>query len=94
MELDSKIKKIKTLKKENKRLQKLVDILQEEKKSLESIIMLQNTLLATQPSKINETYSLNQKTIYNPFTPWTNCCASICYPDGFNPQANWCKNLE
>lgn len=34
----------------------------------------------------------NQKTIYNPFTPWTNCCASINYSDGFNPQANWCSN--
>lgn len=28
----------------------------------------------------------------NPFTPWTNCCASISYPDGFNPQSNWCEN--
>lgn len=36
----------------------------------------------------------NQKTICNPFTPWTNCCASISYPDGFNPQANWCKGPE
>lgn len=36
----------------------------------------------------------NQETIYNPFTPWTNCCSSIIYPDGFNPQANWCKSLE
>ena len=33
----------------------------------------------------------NQETIYNPFTPWTNCCNSIMYSDGFNPQANWCK---
>ena len=37
----------------------------------------------------------NQKTIYNPFAPWT--CASINsinYSDGFNPQANWCSNNE
>ncbi len=34
----------------------------------------------------------NQKTIYNPFAPWTNCCASISYSDGFNPQANCCSN--
>lgn len=34
----------------------------------------------------------NQKTIYNPFAPWTCCCASISYSDGFNPQANWCSN--
>ena len=33
----------------------------------------------------------NQKTIYNQFAPWTNCCASISYSDGFNPQAN-CSN--
>lgn len=33
----------------------------------------------------------NQKTICNPFTPWTNCCASINYSDGFNPQANCSK---
>lgn len=33
----------------------------------------------------------NQKTIYNPFAPWTNCCASINYSDGFNPQANCCS---
>ena len=33
----------------------------------------------------------NQKTIYNPFVPWTNCCASISYSDGFNPQANCCS---
>ena len=36
----------------------------------------------------------NQEPIYNPFTPWTNCCNSIVYPDGFNPQDNWCKSLE
>ena len=34
----------------------------------------------------------NQKTIYNPFAPWTNCCASINYSDGFNPHANCCSN--
>ena len=34
----------------------------------------------------------NQKTIYNPFAPWTNCCASISYSDGFNPQTNCCSN--
>ena len=22
----------------------------------------------------------------------TNCCASISYPNGFNPQSNWCEN--
>lgn len=33
----------------------------------------------------------NQNLIYNPFTPWTNCCASINYSDGFNPQANCSK---
>lgn len=33
----------------------------------------------------------NQKTIYNPFAPWTNCCAPINYSDGFNPQANCCS---
>lgn len=21
-----------------------------------------------------------------------NCCASISYPNGFNPQSNWCEN--
>lgn len=36
----------------------------------------------------------NQETICNPFTPWTNCCNSIMYSDGFNPQDNWCKSLE
>lgn len=36
----------------------------------------------------------NQKTIYNPFAPWTNCCASISYSDRFNPQANCCSNNE
>ena len=36
----------------------------------------------------------SQETMCNPFTPWTNCCNSIMYSDGFNPQANWCKNLE
>ena len=34
----------------------------------------------------------NQKTIDNPFAPWTNCCASINYSDGFNPHANCCSN--
>ena len=34
----------------------------------------------------------NQKTIYNPFVLWTNCCASISYSDGFNPHANCCSN--
>lgn len=34
----------------------------------------------------------NQKTIYNPFALWTNCCASISYSDGFNPQSNCCSN--
>lgn len=34
----------------------------------------------------------NQKTIYNPFDLWTNCCASISYSDGFNPHANCCSN--
>ena len=34
----------------------------------------------------------NQKIIYNPFAPWTNCCASINYSDGFNPHANCCSN--
>lgn len=34
---------------------------------------------------------LNLETVNNPFTPWTNCCASINYPNGFNPQSNWCK---
>ena len=34
----------------------------------------------------------NKKTIYNPFAPWTNCCASINYSDGFNPHANCCSN--
>ena len=34
----------------------------------------------------------NQNPIYNPFAPWTNCCASINYSDGFNPQANCCSN--
>ena len=33
----------------------------------------------------------SQEPIYNPFTPWTNCCNLIMYPDGFNPQDNWCK---
>ena len=39
----------------------------------------------------------NQKTIYNPFDLWTNCCASINsinYSDGFNPQAKCCSNNE
>lgn len=36
----------------------------------------------------------NQKTIYNPFALWTNCCASISYSDGFNPQTNCCSNNE
>ena len=36
----------------------------------------------------------NQKIIYNPFALWTNCCASISYSDGFNPQANCCSNNE
>lgn len=36
----------------------------------------------------------NQEVICNPFTPWTNCCASINYLDEFNPQANCCKSLE
>lgn len=36
----------------------------------------------------------NQKTIYNPFAPWANCCASINYSDGFNPQTNCCSNNE
>lgn len=34
----------------------------------------------------------NQKTIYNPFAPWTCCCTSISYSDGFNPQANCCSS--
>jgi hypothetical protein len=34
----------------------------------------------------------NQKIIYNPFAPWTNCCNSIMYSDGFNPQANCCSS--
>lgn len=34
----------------------------------------------------------NQNPIYNPFVPWTCCCASISYSDGFNPQANCCSN--
>lgn len=63
----------KELQKENERLKKLVEVLQEEKKALESIITF-------------------QRAIHNPFTPWTNCCASINYPNGFNPQSNWCKN--
>lgn len=46
-------------------------------------------LVRTMSSKLN-----NQETIYNPFAPWTNCCASINYSDGFNPQANCCKSLE
>lgn len=33
----------------------------------------------------------NQNLIYNPFTPWANCCASINYSDGFNSQANCSK---
>lgn len=66
------VEKNEFLRKENERLQKLVEVLQEENKSLESIIAL-------------------QRTIRNPFTPWTNCCASIKYPDGFNPQSNWCR---
>ena len=33
----------------------------------------------------------SQEPIYNPFTPWTNCYNSIVYPDGLNPQDNWCK---
>ena len=36
----------------------------------------------------------SQETMCNPFTPWTNCCNSVVYSDGFNPQANWCKSLE
>lgn len=48
----------KELQKENERLQKLVEILQEEKKSLKCIIML-------------------QKTMCNPFTPWTNCYSDM-----------------
>ena len=27
----------------------------------------------------------------NPYES-SNCCASISYPDGFNPQSNWCSN--
>ena len=53
----------KILRKENKRLQKLVEILQEEKKSLESTIMLQNTLLTSQSSKIGETCPMNPKVV-------------------------------
>ena len=36
----------------------------------------------------------NQKTIYNPFVLWTNCCNSITYSDGFSPQTNCCSNNE
>lgn len=65
----------KILRKENERLQKLVEILQEEKKSLESTIMLQNTLLASQSSKIGESYPINPKVVidqnlYKPPYPW------------------------
>lgn len=64
------------LEKENKRLQKLVEVLQEEKKSLDSTIMLQNTLLASQSSKIGEMCPINPKVAIDqnlyksPYNPW------------------------
>ena len=48
----------KELQKENERLQKLVEVLKEENKTLESTIRL-------------------QKTMCNPFTPWTNCYSDM-----------------
>lgn len=64
-------KEIEYLRKENRRLKRIIKILLEEKEPSESTSV--------------------QPTTYNPFAPWSNCCASINYPDGFNPQANWCK---
>lgn len=25
----------------------------------------------------------------NEFNPYANCCGTVNYPDGFNPQSNW-----
>lgn len=78
---------LENLKTENIRLSELVKVLEEQIKSLNLQLKLERELAVKQ--ELN-----NQKTIYNPFAPWTNCCNSIMYSDGFNPQANWCKNLE
>ena len=51
-------------------------------------------LVRTMSSKLNKRKLNSQETMCNPFTPWTNCCNSVVYSDGFNPQANWCKSLE
>ena len=69
----------KELQKENERLKKLIEVLLEEKKTLESIIAL-------------------QRSIRNPFTPWTNCYNDMMAKArigqyGFNPQSNWCRTI-
>lgn len=78
---------LENLKNENARLTELVKVLEKQVEALNMRLKLERELAVKQ--KLN-----NQKTIYNPFAPWTNCCNSIMYSDGFNPQANWCKNLE
>lgn len=25
---------------------------------------------------------------------YANCCGTIVYPNGFNPQGNWCKTIK
>lgn len=67
----------KELQKENERLQKLVEVLQEEKKSLESMVMLQNTM----------------RNPFTPWTNCYNDMMAKIRIDqyGFNPQSNWCR---
>lgn len=68
---------------------KEIKILRKENERLQKLV----EVLKEENKALESTIRL-QKTMNNPFTPWTNCCASISYPDGFNPQANWCKSLD
>ena len=84
----------KELQKENERLKKLVEVLQEEKKALESMIALQ-TPIYSQFTPWTNCYNdmvVKARIAQYEYNPQSNCCASINYPNGFNPQSNWCKN--
>lgn len=69
--------KKKELQKENERLKKLVEVLQEEKKSLESMIALQTPIYNP----------------FTPWTNCYNDIMAKARIDqyGFNPQSNWCR---
>lgn len=58
---------------------------------IDEVNALKNKVKELEGKVIELQNKLNLGTANNPFTPFSNCCARIDYPNGFNPQSNWCK---